>query len=109
MSWLAAFALTQAIELPFYRAALAPRPLSRALALGFVASLLTHPLVWLLFPVLIGPGRLSYSATWIVLETFAVTAEALYLRALGVRAALWWALLANAVSAGVGLALHAVL
>lgn len=43
-----------------------------------------------------------YTLFFLVAETFAVVAEALLLRAFGLRRALLWALLANATSAGLG-------
>lgn len=111
MSWLGAFLFTQAVEIPIYLYGL--RPVRRelgwpvCLAVAFGASALTHPIVWFVFPRLWGaleePG--GYRGMVAAAETFAVTAEALYL--LGVKTkpgpAFGWALLANGASASLGL------
>ena len=115
MIWATAFAITQAIELPFYLTA-APRDWSwkKRLAVGFGASAITHPFVWFFFPdatrwlIEVGGLDLSYRVPyWILAETFAVTVEALWLRRWGLRDPLLWALLANGCSAGCGFLIHA--
>lgn len=103
MSWWAAFALTQAIEVPIYvlgtrNAAL---PLPWRIAVGFGASALTHPVVWFVLRALEAP--LGFAAYFAVAETFAVLAEALYLRAFALPRPLWLAAIANGTSAGAGL------
>ena len=101
--WLSAFAFTQLVEVPLYTVALRRRRGAGLWALG--ASALSHPVVWFLLPRLPWGGRY-----WLyvgVAEAFAVGAEALYLRALGVGRPLGWALLANGASAGLGLAARA--
>jgi hypothetical protein len=67
-----------------------------------MASTLTHPVVWFVFPQLYERG-LGYWEMVAVAETFAVGVEALWLVARGVRRALAWSLLANAASVAVGL------
>lgn len=105
--WLSAFALTQAVEMPIYVRALreGPRPtidrLSKALALAFAASALTHPIVWFVMPRLIPDNWLTMV---IVAELFAITAEAAWMRSFGLPRALAWAGLANAASVLVGIA-----
>jgi hypothetical protein len=94
-AWLGAFALTQLVEVPIYLRVFPGRPL---VCIG--ASLLTHPIVFFVFPAL-WPG--SYWAQVAAAEAFAVGAEAAYLSALGVSRSVWWALAANAASVGVGL------
>jgi hypothetical protein len=110
-AWLGAFALTQIVEVPIYlRALLArddpDRPFDRllpALLVGFGASAITHPIVWFVMPQLI-PN--DYVLMVAVAETFAVLAEAAWLRAFGLRRALLWALFCNAASVLVGLTLR---
>jgi hypothetical protein len=102
-AWLHAFLLTQAIELPFYSRALAPRPLAGRVTLGLGASLLTHPVVWFAMPALV---QRPYVAMAIVAESFAVLVEAGYLATLRVRAAWRWSLAANLTSVSVGLLLR---
>ncbi len=121
MSWLAAFAFTQAIEVPIY--ALAQRTIHPSndgvaspatgasvwawrLALAFGASALTHPIVWFVLPPT--SQWLGYWGYVALAEAFAVLAEAAYFRALGLRRSLLWSLGANAASAGLGLTSRAI-
>lgn len=95
LAWLTAFAFTQAVELPVYRRG------GCSWGGAFAASALTHPVVWfVIFPLL----HAGYVEKIVVAETFAVLAEALWLRfALRVPHALGWSLAANALSFGLGL------
>ena len=99
-AWLSAFVFTQVVEVPIYIRALGGRPLA-----AFGASLLTHPVVFFVFPRL-WPG--DYWSGVAAAEAFAVGGEALYLSHLGVRRSVWWALLANGLSAGLGLGSRAL-
>lgn len=110
-AWLWAFLLTEVVETPIYLRALLARddphrPFDRflpALAVAFGASALTHPIVWFVMPELISS---SYVLMVAVAEAFAVLAEAAWLRAFGLRRALWWTLFANAASVLLGLGLR---
>lgn len=96
--WVRAFAFTELVEVPLYVTALSMLRIERAqkllpwqrVAVAFLCSLLTHPVVWFAFPRLIDSYE-HYVAMVIAAETFAVTAEALVLRFFGVR--LFWAVL----------------
>lgn len=79
-------------------------PWRRRLLVAAGGSTLTHPLVWFVAPRLVT----DWISMVVVAETFAVVAEAVWLRAFRVRGALWWSLLANALSVAVGLAVRAV-
>lgn len=128
-SWFSAFVFTQVVEVPLYLRALArgceppPAPRSRAtwlhrLGIAFLCSALTHPYVWFVFPQIFYDSDAyeqlaarwpalhehRYTLFFITAESFAVLVEALVLRASGLRRALLWALLANAASAGLGIA-----
>jgi hypothetical protein len=104
--WLSAFALTQAVEMPLYVRALRegqPPTIDRlpvALALAFGASAITHPVVWFVMPALI-PGE--WLTMVLVAELFAITTEAVWLRAFQLPRALAWAAFANAASVLVGI------
>lgn len=98
--WLLAFLLTQAVEVPIWQLSLRPRPLLQRLAIGFGASLLTHPLLWILWPLGL-PG--NYWAAVAVGETGVVLVEAIYIRLWGVKSPLTWSLLANGASFVTGL------
>lgn len=110
-AWLWAFALTELVEAPIYlRALLArddpERPFDRllpAFAVSLGASAITHPIVWFVMPRLIPH---PYELMVAVAETLAVLVEAAWLRAFGLRRALWWTLFANAASVLVGLTLR---
>lgn len=101
--WAAAFALTQLIEVPIYRLALGPR--RGAWLIAFVASLLTHPFIFLVLPGLWRGDWVSYF--WAA-EAVAVLGEATWLGLMGLRAALFWALVANTASVAIGLATRAL-
>jgi hypothetical protein len=96
-SWLAAFAFTQAVEVPIYAIALRARipRLAPRLAAAFGASAITHPVVWFVIPHLIAHPWLAYV---VIAETFAVAAEAAYLAMLGARRPVIWSLAANGAS-----------
>jgi hypothetical protein len=105
MSWLVAFAFTQAFEVPIYlwvmrRQAVELSTLGRLLV-AFGASALTHPIVWFVLPRL--QSTLGYWGYVAVAEVFAVLVEAAYVARFGVERALLWAFVANAASASIGL------
>ena len=118
--WFLAFVLTQTVETPLYTWALGrlgrwprwlaggrgraagPLPLAARVGLGFLASLLTHPVVWFVWPRLIAPD-LHYSQFVIAAECFAVLTEAALLGLCGLRWALPVSLATNMASVGVGL------
>ena len=101
-AWLAAFFVTQLVEVPIYVRAQDGR-LLRRLAIAFGASLLTHPIVWFVVPRLFD----NYFVMAVAAETFAVLTEAISLACFRVRRPLVWSLAANAASLGVGLTLRA--
>ena len=96
--WLGAFAVTQLVECPIYARALRGR--ARRWGLAFALSAATHPIIFFVFPPLFPHDYLTYIS---VAEAFAVAAETVALRVMGVPKALLWALLANGASCGVGL------
>jgi hypothetical protein len=106
--WLLAFALTQAVETPLYTIALGRLgrrpawPLPTRIALGFLPSLLTHPVVWFVWPRLIDPAT-DYRLFCVAAEAFAVLVEAALLSLCGLRRALPISLAVNAASAFAGL------
>ena len=115
--WALAFVITQLVETPLYTWALGrlgtrPRWLAGAApgalpwparaALGFLASLLTHPVVWFVWPRLISPVD-HYPQFVLAAECFAVLTEAALLWLGGLRWALPVSLAVNLLSVGVGL------
>jgi len=99
-AWLAAFAFTQAVEVPVYRRA------GCSWHGAFAASAITHPVVWFVIVPLL-PA--SYLVRVLVAEAFAVLVEALWLHVVLKRPrALWWSLGANALSVALGLVSRAL-
>lgn len=93
--WVHAFVFTQVVEVPLYVVALSlPRltvelPPWKRVAVAFLCSLLTHPVVWFVFPRLID-SYYHYLQMVVAAETFAVVGETLILAGFGMR---WrWAL-----------------
>ena len=101
LGWLSAFLVTQAIEVPIYAYALRGQPSRWWVAFG--ASALTHPVVYWVFPLI----PTSYLQQVSYAEAFAVLGEALWLSWFGLKRSVLWALVANAVSLGIGLGLRA--
>ena len=107
-AWAAALLLTLVVETPIY-AWIAPRfseqkrSAAAWIAIGLAASLITHPLVWFVWPRIIDPA-VDYNAFVIAAETFAVSVEALWLRLWGVplRYAVLISIAANMSSVAVG-------
>jgi hypothetical protein len=97
--WGVAFFFTQLFEMPVYWFA------TKSLRVSFLASAMTHPVVWFVFPVLMEHG-LSWPWMVVFAELFAVLAEAWWLHFNGIKRAFWWSLGANAFSATCGFVLR---
>lgn len=99
--WFRAFAFTQVVEAPIYR-----RLLGCTWGQALMASTITHPFVWFVFPELRHVTHLSYVSVSILAELFAWWVEALYFYLVtkaGFRRALLVSLLANGTSVSLGL------
>ncbi len=102
-SWLIGFGLTLLFELPVLHWALRPlepKP-SRRLAVGILANLATHPLVWFFFPHL----PISYGATVAASELWALVAESAIYAVVTSRPHFGRACLASALANGTSFAL----
>lgn len=100
-AWLIGFLFTQAIEVPLYL-----RVTHGRWSTSFLASTLTHPIVWFVFPA-VCPLAWGYWGMVLAAEVFAVLGETVWLRLNGVGASLKWAFVVNAASAVGGLLLRA--
>ena len=102
--WLSAFLVTQVVEVPIYARSLRHRAHRWQWAFG--ASVVTHPIVFFIFPRL---GIGDYWETVLYAEAFAVGIEAAYLSRLGVSYSVLWAMGANALSVAIGLGLRSLI
>jgi hypothetical protein len=93
-AWLVAFLFTQVVEVPVWMRAFDRRPW-----LAFMASALTHPVVWFVLPRF----GMPYPAYLIVAVAYAVGLEEVWAWRFGVRRPLVWSLVANGASFGLGL------
>jgi hypothetical protein len=105
-AWLSAFLLTELVEAPVYRVFA-----RTSWTVALVASAITHPFVWFVFPFLGLELDLPWAATATVSELFAWIVEAAWLVLAGRRGfapptssprALVVSLVANAASVAVG-------
>jgi hypothetical protein len=97
--WAIAFLLTEAVETPIYAVALRRFNMIQRLVLALVASLLTHPWVWLFVSA---RSADEYWSSVAISEIAAVLVEAGYLRTLAIPSALGWSALANGLSMALG-------
>ncbi|MBU6178320.1 MAG: hypothetical protein KGR69_01590 [Verrucomicrobia bacterium] len=102
MTWLTAFAITQAVEVPVYLFAGRRLEAGRRWLLAFGASAVTHPVVWFAFPWQTG----SWELCFISAETFAVVVEGALGLIAGIRNPWPWSLAANGASVCVGIAVQ---
>ncbi len=115
--WSIAFALTQLVETPLYvyaqsvrtktTAELLPspdavRPLRERIALAFIASAMTHPLLWFVFWPL-ASSAFSYSTTVFLGEALVMFIEGSLFVVFGLPRPYVWAILVNTASVIVGL------
>ncbi len=82
-AWLIGFTFTQAIEVPLYL-----RVTHGRWSTSFLASTLTHPIVWFVFPR-VCPLAWGYWGMVAAAEVFAVAGETVWLRLNGVGASLF--------------------
>lgn len=102
LAWLKAFVFTQIIEVPIYARILSRRySWPHSFFYAFLASTITHPVVWFVVPVFFPLS--SYTCYFVVAEIFAVLTEALYFKMLSIDRAFIIAFLVNALSAGCGI------
>jgi hypothetical protein len=113
VGWVRAFVFTQLVEMPLYIAAMSTRrfgvarPLLLRILVAFLCSLITHPVVWFVFPRIMDAYE-DYVLMVIEAETFAVVVEALVLRQFGVRYALLVSFVTNMTSMSLGFVVRAL-
>lgn len=102
MTWLTAFAITQAVEVPGYLFAGRRLEPGRRWLLALGASAATHPVVWFAFPW----QTASWEFCFLGAETFAVVVEGALGLIAGIRNPWLWSLVANGASVCVGIAVQ---
>ncbi len=101
--WIAAFVLTQLVEVPIYTVGLRGRA-----HIAFAASLITHPILWWTFNPLRALLGLHYGVVLLLAELCVVGVEAMFLARFALKRAWLWALGANLASVAVGMATRAL-
>ena len=108
MTWIMAFTLTQVIEITvgmlFWRDDKVSSP--KKVAILFGASLITHPMVWFIFPQIRDEGGYSYGEYLLMAESYAYGVEALYYYAFRVKRPILLSVLANSGSFLTGVFLY---
>jgi hypothetical protein len=101
IAWLGAFLFTQAVEVPIYLRS------GASWRAAVLASTFTHPVVWFGF-FTVRDWVHSYSVTVVLMESFAILFEALWLHSRHVKRAFLWSLGANLASVTLGFASRAL-
>ena len=108
MNWITAFILTQVIEITvgnlFWREPEVSK--KRKILTIFVASLITHPMVWFVFSDIRHDGGFSYNEYLLMAESYAYGVEAWYYYILKVKRPILLSVIANTCSFGAGLFIY---
>ncbi len=107
LAWLRAFAFTELVEAPLYRRLLG---VEWRVALG--ASAITHPLLWIVLPLVWPHVSIPWGALVLVAAAIVVLVEAAFFHLaaeIAPRRALLASLVTNAASATLGASLRALL
>ena len=108
MTWIVAFTLTQMIEITVGLLLWRDQKVSliRKIGILFGASLLTHPLVWFVFPDMSAEWGLSYTEYLLMAETYAYGLEAFYYFSLRVSRPIMLSTVTNSFSFLTGVFVH---
>jgi len=101
--WLEAFILTQLVEVPLYCWLLSSGALWRRALVGFIATTITHPIIWFVLHAMATSWNLSHEIYLLMAESYAVGVEGLFLWALSYAKPWRLALLINMASFALGL------
>ena len=103
-----AFTLTQVIEITVGMLLWKDEKVSsiRKIATLFGASLITHPMVWFVFPEIRDEGGYSYGEYLLMAESYAYGVEALYYYAFRIKRPILLSVLANSCSFLTGVFLY---
>ena len=108
MTWIMAFTLTQVIEITVGMLFWRDKEVSslRKISILFGASLITHPMVWFVFPQIRDEGGFSYGEYLLMAESYAYGVEALYYYAFRVQRPILLSVIANTCSFLTGVMLY---
>ncbi len=108
MTWIMAFILTQVIEITAGMLFWRDDEVSslRKIATLFGASLITHPMVWFIFPQIRDEAGMSYGEYLLMAESYAYGVEALYYYAFRIKHPILLSVIANSCSFLTGVFLY---
>ena len=108
MTWIMAFTLTQVLEIIAGSLIWREKTVSwfRKVCIIFGASLITHPMVWFVFPSIRHDAGLSYGEYLFMAESYAYSVEALYYYVLRVKRPVLLSVVANTCSFLTGVLLY---
>ena len=109
MTWPIAFLLTQVIEIAIALAIWKDAPRRKVIFLVFLASAITHPIVWFVLPDLAREHQWNYITYVAVAEGYAYGVEILWYMAMKVPRPVVISCAANTGSFGAGLLVHTFL
>jgi len=95
--------LTQLVEVPLYCWLLSSGTIRRRAGVGFLATAITHPIIWFVLHALAREWSLSHNLYLVMAESYAVGVEGLLLWALSYEKPWRLALLINMASFALGL------
>lgn len=109
MTWIMAFTLTQVIEITVGMLFWKDKEVSsaRKICILFGASLITHPMVWFIFPQIRDEGGFSYGEYLWMAESYAYGVEALYYYAFRIKRPIVLSVITNSCSFLTGVFLYA--
>ena len=108
MTWIMAFSLTQVIEVTVGLLFWTDTKVSmlRKISILFGASLITHPMVWFIFPQIRDEGGFSYGEYLLMVESYAYGVEALYYYAFRIHRPILLSVITNSCSFLTGVFLY---
>ena len=106
MTWPIAFIITQVTEILIALMVWKTAPKHRVIALVFLASAITHPIVWFVMPGFAREYHWDFFTFMVVAESYAYGVEILWYFAMKVPRPIFLSCVANSGSFGLGLLIH---
>ena len=108
MTWPAAFFLTQLAEISVALLLWRDAPKRKIILLVFLASAITHPIIWFIFPQFARENHWDYSTFLLIAEGYAYGVEILWYMAMRAPRPVLLSCTANTASFGLGLLIQAL-